>query len=125
MRLTKLLTPAISSFLVVVSMALVAQLQPAPYIQEPLSAHTIELPTPSPTAAQAKPATKAVTPTKKPTPRQPKPTCIITVNGKRYDVQALRRTHSGGNIFVCGSNMTKLFNQQHGTDYGLIAKYRI
>ena len=53
------------------------------------------------------------------------PTCIVTINGSRYNVQSLKNTHSGGNIFTCGKDMTATFKSFHGTNYGLIARYKI
>ncbi len=45
----------------------------------------------------------------------PKPDnrCIVTIQGKRYDVTQLRLTHSGGDVFVCGTDMTTTFFSQH------------
>ncbi len=51
--------------------------------------------------------------------------CIITVNGSSYDVTRLEKTHSGGNVFKCGTDNTSIFARQHGTNYKLIAKYKI
>ncbi len=39
--------------------------------------------------------------------------CIVTIQGKRYDVTQLRTTHSGGDIFACGTDMTNTFFGQH------------
>ncbi|OIP95944.1 hypothetical protein AUK40_05535 [Candidatus Wirthbacteria bacterium CG2_30_54_11] len=52
-------------------------------------------------------------------------TCIVTVNGYSYDVTKLQNTHSGGNVFVCGTDNTSIFVSQHGTDYKLITKYKL
>lgn len=46
--------------------------------------------------------------------------CIVTVAGNKYDVAELRKTHSGGNVFVCGTDMTATYTGQHGTDYARI-----
>ena len=77
-------------------------------------------PTPKPTTKVTPKATVKVT---------PKPTvstaCIITVSGKRYDVTRLRSTHSGGNIFKCGTDMTNTYQQMHGTSVKLISRYLI
>jgi hypothetical protein len=51
--------------------------------------------------------------------------CIVTISGSRYNVTALRSTHSGGNIFVCGTDMTATYQGQHGTSTSLIARYKI
>ncbi len=44
--------------------------------------------------------------------------CIITLFGVQYDVAPLQTpgVHPGGNIFVCGTDMTALYTLQHGTD---------
>ena len=39
--------------------------------------------------------------------------CIVTINGKSYDVTALQITHSGGNVFICGTDNTSIFFRQH------------
>ena len=39
--------------------------------------------------------------------------CIITVEGQKYDVTDFRSLHSGGDIFVCGTDMTSTFFGQH------------
>lgn len=79
--------------------------------------------TPTVTAKPTVAATKKASPTAVPKPKVA--TCIITVNGSRYNVQALRKTHSGGDIFKCGTDMTTVFRNMHGTNYSLIAKYKI
>lgn len=81
-------------------------------------------------------AVPTVTPTPPPISRAapkptstPKPTeanrCIVTVQGKRYDVTSLRKTHSGGNIFTCGKDMTTTFTAQHGTNINMLKQYLI
>ena len=39
--------------------------------------------------------------------------CIVTVKNIRFDVSLFRHIHSGGDIFVCGTDMTKIFFEQH------------
>jgi hypothetical protein len=66
--------------------------------------------------------------TNSPVPNQPAPaktTCIITVDGKKYDVQPLRSSHSGGDIFVCGTDMSDVFHGQHGDNLRMIQKYLV
>lgn len=41
--------------------------------------------------------------------------CIVTISGSQYDVTKLRSTHSGGDIFVCGTDMTNSFFSQHNS----------
>jgi len=75
------------------------------------------------TQTKASPAvTASPTPnaTPSPTPRvAPKPTpdtrCLITIDGKSYDVTSYRKQHPGGDIFTCGTDMTKVFYSQHGS----------
>lgn len=49
--------------------------------------------------------------------------CLITVSGKQYNVTNLAKTHSGGNIFNCGADMTSVYNGQHGNNLSLISRY--
>lgn len=61
------------------------------------------------------------TPTNPPPPSNPnpKPTpppsnqCIITIDGNRYNVANFKNQHTGGDIFVCDTDMTKTFYSQH------------
>lgn len=51
--------------------------------------------------------------------------CIITISGKSYDVTTLQNSHSGGNVFKCGTDMTALYNGKHGTGLNRMAPYLI
>lgn len=51
--------------------------------------------------------------------------CLITVDSKTYDVTQLRNTHTGGDMFECGTDMTKDFKEEHGTRYSLIEPYEV
>jgi hypothetical protein len=51
--------------------------------------------------------------------------CIVTVFGQQYDVTALTSSHTGGNIFVCGTDMTATYQAMHGTDVSRILSYLI
>jgi len=42
--------------------------------------------------------------------------CKISVDGVSYDVTAFRTTHSGGDIFTCGADMTATFYGQHSAN---------
>ena len=42
--------------------------------------------------------------------------CIITLMGKKYDVTDFREIHKGGNLFVCGTDMTEKYIGKHGKD---------
>ncbi|MCA9386191.1 hypothetical protein KC717_06105 [Candidatus Dojkabacteria bacterium] len=51
--------------------------------------------------------------------------CRITLWGKLYDVTNLRKTHSGGDTFVCGTDMSTSYQMQHGIDLGRMSQYLI
>ncbi len=51
--------------------------------------------------------------------------CIITLFGKQYDVAPLRNTHPGGNIFTCGTDMTTVYQGQHGNDVSRMQPYLV
>jgi cytochrome b involved in lipid metabolism len=51
--------------------------------------------------------------------------CIITVLGNRYDVTELQTSHPGGNIYICGADMTNDYVSQHGRDTTRISPYKL
>jgi|CXWL01.1.fsa_nt_gi hypothetical protein len=51
--------------------------------------------------------------------------CIITLSGKQYDVTTLRSSHSGGDVFVCDSDMTASYQAKHGTNMNRMARYEV
>lgn len=51
--------------------------------------------------------------------------CIITVFGVQYDVTPLQTSHTGGNVFVCGTDMTTLYQAQHGINVDRLIPYLI
>lgn len=51
--------------------------------------------------------------------------CIITVSGQQYDVAPLQSSHSGGNIFNCGTDMTAIYQSAHGTNVSRLQPYLI
>lgn len=51
--------------------------------------------------------------------------CLITLWNRQYDVTALQSSHSGGNIFTCGADMTSVYQKQHGTDLSRMVPYLI
>ncbi len=51
--------------------------------------------------------------------------CIITVSGSSYDVSSLKNTHTGGDMFNCGADMTEEFNDEHGGNLNKIEEYLI
>jgi hypothetical protein len=72
--------------------------------------------TPVPPPTSPLPEPPSIVPVPSPV-TQPQPTpvtqCIVTIQGKRYDVAPLRSTHPGGDIFICGTDMTDVFFSQH------------
>lgn len=42
--------------------------------------------------------------------------CIITLMEKKYDVTDFRELHKGGNLFVCGTDMSEKYIAKHGKD---------
>ncbi len=69
--------------------------------------------------------------TSQPAAQQPAPApvpsgCIITLDGSSYNVTNLQRTHSGGDIFNCGSDMSATFWGKHGQSiFNKMQQYRI
>lgn len=59
------------------------------------------------------------------TPTQNANQCVVTLFGLKYDVAPLRNSHSGGDIFTCGTDMTAIYQSQHGTNVSRMAKYLI
>ena len=51
--------------------------------------------------------------------------CLIVVSGQQYNVTSLRSSHSGGDIFQCGTDMTGIYQGKHGSKLSLIQKYLI
>lgn len=49
--------------------------------------------------------------------------CNVTILGVTYDVTNFREQHEGGDIFECGTDMTKQFTQQHGEDLQRLQRY--
>jgi len=52
-------------------------------------------------------------------------TCIITVDGQKYDVESLRDTHTGGDVFQCGTDMSDVFHGKHGNNLQMIQRYLV
>ncbi|MCL4417327.1 MAG: hypothetical protein M1450_00480 [Patescibacteria group bacterium] len=51
--------------------------------------------------------------------------CIITLFGQQYDVTTLRQTHSGGDVFKCGTDMTSVYQQKHGSNVAMVQSYLV
>jgi len=51
--------------------------------------------------------------------------CLIEVDGQKYDVSSFKGQHPGGDIFLCGSDMSAVFHREHSLKYlRLMEKYR-
>lgn len=72
------------------------------------------------------PVTQPATP-QQPAPPAPVPSgCIITLDGGSYNVTSLQKSHSGGDIFNCGSDMSATFWGKHGQGiFSKMQQYRI
>lgn len=54
------------------------------------------------------------------------PSCIVTIDGMRYDIIQFRQIHSGGDIFSCGANMSADFWSRHSQrQLNQMQRYRI
>jgi len=51
--------------------------------------------------------------------------CVITVFGQQYDISSLQSDHSGGNVFTCNTDMTAVYQGQHGSNVSRIASFLI
>lgn len=51
--------------------------------------------------------------------------CIVTLFSKKFDVTPLQTSHSGGNIFNCGTDMTAVYQSQHGNDLSRMQPYLV
>lgn len=51
--------------------------------------------------------------------------CIITLFAKQYDVATLRSDHPGGDVFICGTDQTAIYQEQHGTDVSRMQPYLV
>ena len=62
------------------------------------------------------PAVSTVTPTPAMEVIEDTQRCVITLMGKKYDVTEFRELHKGGNLFVCGTDMSEKYIGKHGKD---------
>jgi cytochrome b involved in lipid metabolism len=49
--------------------------------------------------------------------------CIVTIDGKNYDMTEWQYKHPGGNVFKNGENMTMAFIANHGKDFNRLGIY--
>jgi hypothetical protein len=89
-------------------------------------------PTPSPRRELTPSTTPIPTaisiPKAKITPQNVTPTsisnkCIVTLFESLYDVTSLKISHSGGDIFNCGSDMTSIYQGEHGSGLSRMSAY--
>ncbi len=118
---------ALINFLIIIVMLYIASsietISPkiAPQAPTPIPSPTSIL-TPSATLTPAPTARPTFTPTSTPKPQAGK--CIITVDGRKYDVTFFRSIHSGGNIFICGTDQSVLFHSKHSNSFlSKLARY--
>lgn len=76
-----------------------------------------------PTGVRILPTAVPQVPTAKPAFATNPNACIVTLFGKQYDVSQLRATHSGGDIFTCGSDMSSVYQGKHGTNVNRMQAY--
>lgn len=52
--------------------------------------------------------------------------CVVTIDGARYDIIQFKRIHSGGDIFKCGADMSGDFWSRHSQkQLNQMQQYRI
>ncbi len=79
-----------------------------------------------PPAAAPTDVPQAPAPTDTPAAAPPPSGCVISIDGVSYEITSLRSTHSGGDVFTCGADMSAIFWGQHGNSIlRKMAKYQI
>lgn len=88
--------------------------------------------TQSPQPSQETNSIQTGTPTSEPKVEERSPTaspdarCIITVDSASYDVTQFKLIHDGGDIFICGGDMTSEFYKQHESKtLGKMERYKL
>lgn len=80
---------------------------PTPVLVKPKITPQLTTESPAPlTQTPANPSTSAVN-----------DQCLVTIDGMKYNVAELRKTHSGGDVFQCGTDMTQIFYSRHDKSY--------
>lgn len=91
------------------------------------STPTSPLPTSQKLTSNTSPVTLILTPTIKSNQTssgsQKNSACLITLFEQQYDVTSLRASHSGGDVFQCGTDMTTVYQSRHGTNVTRIQPY--
>lgn len=95
---------------------------PTPEPTRTVTAVAQEAPAPEPVHVEAAPVEQQVTQVEAAPQNH---SCIITLFGSRYDVTQLRNTHSGGDIFVCGTDQSSLFQGAHAGELFRMEPYKI
>lgn len=122
MKLIKLLvTMSLINAVLVIGMAQFSTKTPVPPVvvspgpvQSISPSPTINKPIPKPTIAPT------VAPITKPSG------CVIQIDGVSYEITSLRKTHSGGDVFQCGTDMSALFWKKHDSQIlKIMQQYKI
>lgn len=51
--------------------------------------------------------------------------CLITLFGSLYDITSLRKSHPGGDVFVCGTDQSSTYQKTHGTNMSRMQPYLV
>jgi hypothetical protein len=51
--------------------------------------------------------------------------CIVTIFGVQYDVEPLKTNHTGGDVFICNTDMTAVYQGMHGTNVSRMASFLV
>lgn len=82
--------------------------------------------TPAPTSNPGNTSSgSSPTPTSSPSNSGGSNSCIVTLFGKQYNITSLLTTHSGGNVFNCGTDMSSIYQSRHGTNVSRMQQYLI
>lgn len=117
MKIIKLLvTMSLINAVIVMGIAWYGGSRVVPIVSPSPTSSPMPITTPTPTAKTPTPTSVATpTPTIAPT-LTPKPLgCVIQIDGISYEITSLRQTHSGGDVFQCGTDMSALFWKKHSS----------
>ena len=51
--------------------------------------------------------------------------CIVTIFGVQYDVAPLKTGHSGGDVFICNTDMSAVYQGMHGTNVSRMVGFKV